>query len=150
MDSRSLTAHTHQSQANDERGWDWPDNIVTWNGKDDPECPMNWPLKKKIPITLLLGLTTMGSAFASSSFSPTFIAVAEEFHVSTEVTTLTLSLYVLGFAFGPLVRVLLILLTKFFGQEHKLIDERSSGLQYPSSTDARSPSSPPTSSLASS
>lgn len=45
----------------------------------------------------------MGAAFASSSFSPTFEQVSAEFGVSEEVCILTLSLYVLGFAFGPLV-----------------------------------------------
>lgn len=55
---------------------------------------------------MLLGLTTMGASFASSSFSPTFGAVSAEFGVSEEVVILTLSLYVLGFAFGPLVSYL--------------------------------------------
>ena len=81
---------------------DWPNNIVTWNGPDDPQNPMNWSIKKKLSITVLRGFTTMGAAFASS-FSPTFMAVSEEFRVSEEVTILALSLYVLGFAFGPLV-----------------------------------------------
>lgn len=81
----------------------WPDNIVSWDGPDDKQNPLNWSYTYRASITGLLGLTTMGASFASSSFSPSFMAVAEEFHVSTEVTTLTLSLYVLGFAFGPLV-----------------------------------------------
>lgn len=82
---------------------DWPDNIVDWDGPDDPQNPMNWTIKKKMATTLTYAFTTMGAAFASSSFSPTFNAVSEEFDVSTEVTTLSLSLFVLGFAFGPLV-----------------------------------------------
>jgi len=82
---------------------DWPDNIVGWDGPDDPKNPMNWSKKKKMATTLTYAFTTMGAAFASSSFSPTFEAVSEEFGVSTEVTTLSLSLFVLGFAFGPLL-----------------------------------------------
>jgi len=81
----------------------WPNNLVGWDSEDDPANPINWPIKKKIWVTLLLGFTTTGASFASSSFSPTFMAVSQEFHVSTEVTTLSLSLYALGFAFGPLV-----------------------------------------------
>jgi hypothetical protein len=81
----------------------WPNNLVGWDSEDDPANPMNWPRRKKIGITLLLGFTTMGASFASSSFSPTFGAISEEFGVSTEVATLSLSLFVLGFAFGPLV-----------------------------------------------
>jgi len=96
------TLHS-QSRENSSDPASWPNNIVTWDGPDDPNNPMNWNPKYKGFITALLGFTTMGASFASSSFSPTFDAVSQEFHVSTEVTTLTLSLYVLGFAFGPLV-----------------------------------------------
>lgn len=84
----------------------WPNNLVGWDSEDDPANPMNWHRGKKIGITLLLGFTTMGASFASSSFSPTFGAISEEFGVSTEVATLSLSLFVLGFAFGPLVSLL--------------------------------------------
>jgi hypothetical protein len=41
-----------------------------------------------------------------SSFLPTFDAISREYGVSTKVVTLTLSLYVLEFAFGPLVSIL--------------------------------------------
>jgi hypothetical protein len=81
----------------------WPNNIVTWHGEKDLENPMNWPVRRKIRITIMLGLTTMGAAFASSSLSPTFDQIAADYGVSTEVATLSLSLFVLGFAFGPLV-----------------------------------------------
>ena len=94
----------YESHEPDDPG-NWPDNIVTWHGEKDPNNPMNWPIGKKIRLPILLGITTMGASFASSSFSPTFNQVAEEFGVSTEVATLSLSLYVLGFAFGPLVKV---------------------------------------------
>jgi len=98
------TAESQTQVGNNEKSLnDWPKNIVDWDGPDDPKNPMNWSRKKKLGITVLLGLVTMGSSFASSSFSPTFDAVSMEFGVSTEVVTLSLSLYVLGFAFGPLV-----------------------------------------------
>ncbi|CZR52406.1 related to MFS multidrug transporter [Phialocephala subalpina] len=92
----------YESHEPDDPG-NWPDNIVTWHGEKDPNNPMNWPIGKKIGLTILLGITTMGVSFASSSLSPTFNQVAEEFGVSTEIATLSLSLYVLGFAFGPLM-----------------------------------------------
>lgn len=81
----------------------WPNNIVTWDGPEDPKNPMNWGMKKKIIITILLSSNTMVASFGSSSFSPTFGALAENYGISQEVAILTLSLYVLGFAFGPLV-----------------------------------------------
>ena len=51
----------------------------------------------------MLGYTTLVSAFTSSIFSAATEAVAQAFHVSNEVGILGLSLYVLGFATGPLL-----------------------------------------------
>jgi len=49
----------------------------------------------------MLGYTTLVSAFTSSIFSTATRTVAAQYHVSTEVGLLGLSLYVLGFALGP-------------------------------------------------
>jgi len=78
-------------------------NLVVWDGPNDLENPMNWPTRKKWIVTLSLGLMTFCVTFASSVFSTGTTAVAAEFGVSTEVSTLGTSLFVLGFAFGPLV-----------------------------------------------
>lgn len=78
-------------------------NLVVWNGPDDPDNPMNWPVRKKWIITVALGLITLCVTFASSTFSTATVATSIEFSVSTEVTTLGTSLFVLGYAFGPLV-----------------------------------------------
>jgi len=51
---------------------------------------------------VVLGYTTLVSAFTSSIFSTATRVVATEFGVSTEVGLLGLSFYVLGFALGPL------------------------------------------------
>lgn len=51
----------------------------------------------------MLGYTTLVAAFGSSIFSAATIVVASAFDVSTEVGTLGLSLYVLGFATGPII-----------------------------------------------
>ena len=42
------------------------DCLVDFDGKDDPYKPVNWPFRKKFITTLLYGLTTMGSTWASS------------------------------------------------------------------------------------
>ncbi len=49
----------------------------------------------------MLGFTTMTSAFGSSIFSAATAAVGVEFGVSSEVSLLGVSFYVLGFATGP-------------------------------------------------
>ncbi|KAI9712541.1 MAG: hypothetical protein M1812_006850 [Candelaria pacifica] len=76
--------------------------VVEFDGPDDPLHAMNWSSRKKLITALMLGYTTLTSAFASSIFSAATRQVAAEFHVSTEVATLGLSLYVLGFATGPI------------------------------------------------
>jgi hypothetical protein len=78
-------------------------NLIVWDGPNDPENPMNWPTSKKSIVTVVLGLMTFCVTFASSVFSNATIDTAKEFGVSTEVTTLGTSLFVLGFAVGPLV-----------------------------------------------
>jgi len=49
----------------------------------------------------ILGFTTMTAAFGSSIFSSATRAVGKEFHVSSDVSLLGVSFYVLGFATGP-------------------------------------------------
>ncbi|KAM3082580.1 Citrinin biosynthesis cluster MFS transporter mrr1 [Clarireedia jacksonii] len=78
-------------------------NLITWDGPDDPENPMNWPARKKWLVTVVMGLMTFCVTFASSVFSTATIEVAEIYGVSEEVGVLGTSLFVLGFGVGPLV-----------------------------------------------
>ncbi|KAG9626441.1 MFS general substrate transporter, partial [Aureobasidium melanogenum] len=77
--------------------------IVTWDGEHDPKKPQNMPEMRKWMIVVSSGLMTFCVSFASSVFSTTTFVTAELFGVSSEVMILGLSLYVLGFAAGPLV-----------------------------------------------
>ncbi|KZF21471.1 MFS general substrate transporter [Xylona heveae TC161] len=78
-------------------------NVIEWDGPDDPGNPQNWPLFKKWRVTIMLGMMTFCVTFASSVFSTAIVATSIRFHVSTEVMTLGVSLFVLGFALGPLM-----------------------------------------------
>ncbi|THY62428.1 MFS general substrate transporter [Aureobasidium pullulans] len=78
-------------------------NLVDWDGPDDPGNPMNFPAWKKWLITVVAGLMTFSVTFASSVFSTATTPTSQEFGVSTEVMILGTSLFVLGFAFGPIV-----------------------------------------------
>lgn len=80
-----------------------PDVIVDFDGPDDPYRPMNWSFKKKAITTVLYGLTTMGTTWASSIYSAGTDQVASEFGVSTEVATLGTALLLFGMGIGPLV-----------------------------------------------
>ncbi|KAJ8102607.1 major facilitator superfamily domain-containing protein [Lipomyces tetrasporus] len=78
-------------------------DVVGWDGPNDPANPFNWPNRKKWRITLIVALVTFCVAFASSVFTAGISSIAEEFHISSTVATLGLTLYVVGFATGPLV-----------------------------------------------
>ncbi|KAI1609066.1 major facilitator superfamily domain-containing protein [Exophiala viscosa] len=77
--------------------------IVEFDGVDDPEHPQNWAFGTKIIMSIILSYITFLASFASAIYSPAIGQVSHEFHVSTEVGVLGLSLYVLGFAFGPIL-----------------------------------------------
>ncbi|KIW31841.1 uncharacterized protein PV07_03434 [Cladophialophora immunda] len=77
--------------------------VVTWDGAEDPGNPKNMSQLRKWSVVVATGLLTFCVTFASSVFATTYSATAAEFGVTEEVMVLGLSLYVLGFAFGPLV-----------------------------------------------
>lgn len=63
----------------------------------------NWPVKKKIPVAVVLAFVSLTASFGSSMFSAAIDSVARNFGLSSEVGILGVSLYVLGFATGPLL-----------------------------------------------
>lgn len=77
--------------------------VVEYDGKDDPLHPQNWSMSCKLRISAILAYTSLCSTFTSSVFSASTQAVAAHFRVSFVVATLSTSLYVLGYAFGPIL-----------------------------------------------
>lgn len=77
--------------------------VVQFDSADDPMHAQNWPMMRKLGVAAMLGYTTFIAAFGSSIFSAATRTVAAHFHVSTEVGVLGISLYVLGFATGPII-----------------------------------------------
>ena len=71
------------------------DNIIGWDGPDDPGNPQNWSRGKKLATTLFYASMTFCITFASSVFSTATEVTAAKFHVSTEVMTLGTALFVL-------------------------------------------------------
>ncbi|CAN6674676.1 polyamine transporter 1 [Trichomonascus vanleenenianus] len=76
---------------------------VDFDGPEDPIFPHNWPLKKKLGICAVLGFTTFSTAWGSSVYASAVLDVAKEFHVGPVVAILGVSLYVMGFASGPIL-----------------------------------------------
>ena len=79
------------------------EDLVDFDGEDDPYHPLNWVFMKKVLTTALYGFTTMGATFASSVYAPGIPQISEEFHVGREVSTLGLALLLAGFGLGPLL-----------------------------------------------
>ncbi|KAL5342434.1 major facilitator superfamily domain-containing protein [Aspergillus crustosus] len=77
--------------------------LVEFDGPEDSLDPQNWPVKKKIYTFVLISLATMVVALTSSIFSTIISPLSAIYGISREVGTLGVSLYVLGFATGPLV-----------------------------------------------
>ncbi|KAM0492639.1 hypothetical protein ACHAP8_009817 [Fusarium lateritium] len=79
------------------------DQIVDFDGLDDPYRPINWPMKKKVITTMLYGFITMSATWASSSYSSGTRQVAEHFGVGSQTATLGTTLFLVGFGIGPLL-----------------------------------------------
>ncbi|BDD54783.1 hypothetical protein MAP00_000373 [Monascus purpureus] len=79
------------------------DVIVGFDGPDDPYMPLNWGFKKKAITTVMYGLTTMGTTWASSVYSPGINGIHLRFSVGKEVATLGTALLLFGMGLGPLV-----------------------------------------------
>ncbi len=69
----------------------------------DPRNPMAFPHWKKWSITIIMAFATLAVSFASSAYSGGLKEILMEFKASQEVGTLGISLFVLGFAIGPLL-----------------------------------------------
>lgn len=83
-----------------------PDHLeyqVEFDGPDDPRHPFNWPASRKAVIVAILGFVTFTSSWGSSVFSPVVGIISETYHVRYVVASLTISLYVMGFASGPII-----------------------------------------------
>lgn len=76
------------------------DILVDLDGPDDPGNPQNLPVARKWLIIALFSSLTVWVTFSSSVFSAAVPITAEEYHVSTEVTTLGTSLTVLVGYYG--------------------------------------------------
>ncbi|OTB11932.1 hypothetical protein K445DRAFT_339148 [Daldinia sp. EC12] len=70
---------------------------------DDPKNPMKFAVWKKWGITVLQAFAVLAVTFVSTAYSGGIGEVIREFQVSEEIAILGVSLFVLGFAVGPLL-----------------------------------------------
>ncbi|KAK7698132.1 hypothetical protein SLS64_012807 [Diaporthe eres] len=79
-------------------------NIVWWDGPDDPENPMNWPSWRKVLTCTIISFLTFVTPLASSIFAPGIPDLMVDFKSDSKLlASFVVSVYVLGFAFGPLI-----------------------------------------------
>lgn len=77
-------------------------NIVDWN-HEDAEKPINWTAKNKWSNIAVISTITFLTPLASSMIAPAIPLIMEEFHsTNTTIASFIVSIYVLGYALGPL------------------------------------------------
>jgi MFS family permease len=78
---------------------------VTWQDElTDPENPKNWPMRRRAKAIFGMSTFVFMSLFTVSIVAPTLPAIASELHiVQPAVQQMVLSIYLLGFACGPLI-----------------------------------------------
>jgi multidrug resistance protein len=102
--SRHEESTTHRPETKDTEKESTDPNIVDWDGPDDPQNPLNWAPKKKWGIIACLSLITLITPLGSSFFAPGVPEVMAGFKENSNMlAAFVVSVYLLGFAFGPLV-----------------------------------------------
>lgn len=82
---------------------DLDNGLVGWDAQDDPLNPRNFPRKSKLFILFLVSAITFLSPLASSIFAPGIPFVNADFQNTSQLLgSFAVSVYVLGFAVGPL------------------------------------------------
>ncbi|KAF2176593.1 MFS general substrate transporter [Zopfia rhizophila CBS 207.26] len=92
---------------------DHPKDLVVSFPPNDPSNPRNWPPTRKWLMIAAIMPIDLSVSWGASGFSPVTPDFANDMHVSTEIATLGLSMYVLGLAFGPMS---LAPLSEYFGR----------------------------------
>ncbi|KAI1428223.1 major facilitator superfamily domain-containing protein [Xylaria sp. FL1777] len=79
-------------------------NLVTWTGPDDPENPKNWAFSKKWAAVFTVSLFTFISPISSSLVAPALDSIGDELGIDQPFEkNLTLSIFILAYAIGPLL-----------------------------------------------
>ncbi|KAI6810016.1 MFS general substrate transporter [Hortaea werneckii] len=77
--------------------------LVTWTEENEQDNPRNWRPLYKCWLTFLLGMLALSASLGSSIIAPAKEEIGRQLGTGEQQTILVVSLYVLGFAFGPLL-----------------------------------------------
>ncbi|GJN92393.1 hypothetical protein Rhopal_005423-T1 [Rhodotorula paludigena] len=98
----TLVSHRHGA-TDPEKGIKAEDaKLVTWR-ENDPENPRNFSHSKKLLQVLLPTLLCFTAGLSSSLITGGLPEMAEHYHVSEEVVSLVVCVFVVGFGLGPLI-----------------------------------------------
>ena len=80
-------------------------NLVTFDGPDDQLNPKNWSPRRRWAVTYVMSAFVFISPLASSMVAPCLDPIATEFGMDPTAvqTQIILSIFILAYAFGPLV-----------------------------------------------
>ena len=79
------------------------ENIVDWDGPNDPQKAINWTERKKWSNVAIVSSVTFLTPLASSMVAPAVPLIMKEFHsTDSTVASFIVSIYILGYALGPL------------------------------------------------
>ncbi|ESZ92119.1 hypothetical protein SBOR_7498 [Sclerotinia borealis F-4128] len=96
--------HVHDDEVTEQLRIPELSNVVSWDSDSDPLNPMNWSTSKRWANTVVISIMTFSTPLASTMFAPGVPLVMDEFHsTNTILQTLVVSIFVLGFAMGPLI-----------------------------------------------
>ncbi|KAF2472135.1 MFS general substrate transporter [Lindgomyces ingoldianus] len=76
--------------------------VVEWI-ENDPRNPMQWARTNKWVMCITMAFATLTVSFCSSAYAGGIGQILQQFRTSQEVVTLGISLFVVGFALGPLL-----------------------------------------------
>ncbi|GAM82311.1 hypothetical protein ANO11243_002900 [Dothideomycetidae sp. 11243] len=101
---RPSTVHRFEKASDEEKSIDGSstDYLVKWDD-NDPEDPQQWATAYKCWVTFQLGMLALAGSLGSSITSPADKVIATYVGVGEEVSVLAVSLYIVGFAAGPII-----------------------------------------------
>lgn len=76
--------------------------VISWI-PNDPRDPMRFSTARKWFATMTMAVSTLAVSLCSSAYSGGVPEIMMQFRISQDVVTLGISLFVLGFAIGPLI-----------------------------------------------
>lgn len=77
--------------------------LVAFDQPYDFENPMNWPAGRKWMVTDVLSATGFNRIMVSTIMAPALTAIGSDLHMSSTEAAMSMSIYILATAFGPMV-----------------------------------------------